>query len=47
MREDEEHAEPIMRHEPDVPRVFDEAGRYVNGRCAAVSRETKKGRVLI
>jgi hypothetical protein len=27
MREDEEHAEPIMRHEAYVPGVFDEAGR--------------------
>src|SRR5262245_6582757 len=25
MRQDEEHAEPIMRHEADVPRVLDEA----------------------
>jgi hypothetical protein len=26
MREDEECAEPIMRHEPDVPFVLDESG---------------------
>src|SRR5262245_55448951 len=26
MREDEERAEPIMRHEADVPRILDESG---------------------
>jgi len=26
MREDEEHTEPIMRHEADIPPVLDEAG---------------------
>nr|AEH76928.1 succinate dehydrogenase/fumarate reductase [Bradyrhizobium sp. JS329] len=33
MREDEEYAEPIMRHEADVPRVLDEAGG--RARCEA------------
>ena len=31
MREDEEHAEPIMRHEADVPRVLYEAGWRARG----------------
>src|SRR5262249_26091050 len=26
MREDEERAEPVMRHEADVPRILDESG---------------------
>ena len=35
MREDEEYAEPIMRHEADVPRVLYEAGG--RARCEAPS----------
>src|SRR5215510_5055709 len=35
MRQDEEHAEPIMRHEADVPRVLDEACWRARGEAPA------------